>query len=360
MNRPEEIFLQNKKLNIRELKEKKTVLESRFTSLMCAIENRCNLECIMCGVWCNPWTLPEKTFREIVGALPYLEHAIWLGGEVFLSPYFDELLEESAKYPYLEQRINTNAQLINEYWLSKLMKNNVELICSIDAGTKEAYEEIRKGGSFDQLLRVLGLLREARQTRQDRPFNLRLNAVVMRQNYRELDKLLELAATYGFENMTLLSPVGWTHPANIFEGGPENQKILAELPNTVSRLEEKARQCNIQLFNCLPLERDTAGERPPAEHEGPKEPDVCDLPWQQLTIEPHGYAKFWCWCEESLGNIADMSLLELWNSEQAQAYRRDIGAGKYYRACNQRCVQGEIPLKMRMIHEFEKHFPAAF
>lgn len=360
-----ERFLANKRLNIEEIRKRETVLKSRFTSLICTLENRCNIQCVMCGVWRQPWSIPERTFREIMDSLQYLEHVIWLGGEVFLSPYFSEILEETRKYPYLEQRVNTNALLIDEKWAERLVASNVELICSIDAATPATYEHIRRGGKFKDLMRALEAISAARKNNPGKRFRIRMNTVVMRSNYQELDPVLELAHTYGFENLQLIGIQGDDGPETIFTDTPENRKISQELEKTLERLGPKAREYGIDLLPCLPLHRtgcavpcETKSEMPRQEKVEPvarQDEAFCYLPWQQMLIEPFGHTRFGCWCREPIGNVEKNGLLEMWNSPAARKYRALIAGNAYHDYCDARCVHGEIPSQLRMVNEFQKH-----
>ncbi|MHB9154091.1 MAG: radical SAM protein [Endomicrobiales bacterium] len=360
-----ERFLENKRLNDEEIRRREPVLKSRFTSLICTLGNHCNIQCIMCGVWKDPWSVTDKTFREIMDSLPCLEHVIWLGGEVFLSPYFGEILEESKKYPFIEQRINTNALLINEKWMEKLLQNNVELICSIDGATPKTYEHIRRGGRFSQLQKALGVIREAKKQKTGRKFGIRMNVVVMRSNYRELEQLLELAHEYGFENMQLIGITGDEGPELIFTDTPENREVAKEIEATLEKLVPRAKEYRIDLLNCLPLHK--TGSPKPLEPEKEillrdkvedvplSEESFCYLPWQQVLIEPFGHTKFGCWCQEPIGNVSRDSLSEMWNSEIAQKYRRKIARNDFKDYCDQRCVMNEIPRQLRQVNEFKKN-----
>ncbi|MFC2048954.1 radical SAM/SPASM domain-containing protein [Elusimicrobiota bacterium] len=392
-------FLDNKQLNIEELREGKYELKSRFTSLICTLTSHCNIQCIMCGIWREKWNMPEKTVRGVVDYLKYLEHAIWLGGEVFLSPYFGDLLDETKKYPYLEQRINTNALLINEKWAEKLMQNNIELICSIDSTTKEPYEKIRKGGKFKDLLKALEIINEMRQNKAGRRFDLRMNMVVMKSNWEETEHIIDFAYKYGFENVQLIAIAGDGNPEQVFDDRPENKKIQEKLKRVIPVLKRKAEEYGIELFNCLPLteaelskedledavkdlqKADKSGRgydetydiEDPFNQKELKEtiqrihsyedctgPDgngeiFCRLAWQQLLIEPFK-CQFGCWCPRSIGTIEDKTIDEIWNSKTAQRYRKAIVEGNYNKMCGERCVSCEIPAAYKLWPVEEKRF----
>jgi len=350
---PEEksLFLENKKLNQEEISQRKVRLSSKLTSLICALTNRCNMQCIMCDTWRTQWEIPPKTYREVLGLLPYLEHVIWLGGEVFLSPYFKELLGESKKYPNLEQRINTNGVLIDEGWAELLFENNVELIYSINGVSKETYEHIHKGVRFEELIRSLEIIKAKKRKYKDKKFHLRMNVVVMRSNYHEVERFLDFAKEYEFSLVQLMPIVGEDTPEHIFDSKQKDEKIFKHLEEAVAKLKPQAKDYNIELLNSLPALSASDSSWQETEASSKSDGVFCYLPWQQILIYPDGNVRFGCFCDEPIGDVLQNSLDEIWNSEKAQAYRRKITSGSYQDLCGKRCVEGRISLKLRRVGE---------
>lgn len=351
MPKEKDLFLENKRLNRDEINQKKAILSSKLTSLICALTNRCNMQCIMCDTWRTHWEIPPKTYQEVLAFLPYLEHVIWLGGEVFLSPYFKEVLEESKKYPYLEQRINTNGVLIDEAWAERLFKNNVELIYSINGVTKETYEYIHQGVRFEELIKSLEIIKDMKRKYKDKKFNLRMNVVVMKSNYHEVEKFLDFAKEYEFSLVQLMPIVGEDTPEHIFSSKYRDEAAFKHLEETLERLYPKAKDYNIELLNSLPTLDASVSPQQKLEVTSESDGLFCYLPWQQVLIYPDGNVRFGCFCDEPIGNVLENSLGQIWNSEKAQAYRRKIAADSYQDLCGHRCVEGRISLKLRKVGE---------
>ena len=343
------LFLENKRLNREEIKERRSILFSKLTSLICALTSRCNIHCIMCDTWRTPWEIPQRTYEEIRSLLPYLEHVIWLGGEVFLSKYFEELIEETKEYPYLAQRINTNGLLITEEWAEKLLQNNVELIYSIDGVTKQTYEYIRRGARFEDLIKSLEIIKRMRIKYKE--FHLRMNVVIMRSNYQEIEAFIDFAKEYGLDLVQLMPIVGEDTPEHIFSSKYKDANILRYLDSIAENLQEKAHKYNIELLNSLPA----LGALPQKKIESHSNRDglFCYLPWQQILIYPDGNVRFGCFCSDSIGNVLENSIEEIWNSEKAQTYRKKISSNDYQDLCGQRCVDGRISIKLRKVGELD-------
>ena len=194
-------FFYNKFLNEYEIASKQTILKSKPRNLMVVLSNKCNLACIMCRAIQNKWEFPQERLKEIKELFPYLERVLWQGGEILLLPYFKNLLKESLKYPNIKQAILTNFQLANEEIINLIVKNNIELRISIDGVTKNIYEKIRKGGSFQRLIDNINLLNDIRK-QNDTQMSLNLSVVVMRENYNCLVDFIDFAHEYNFDFIT--------------------------------------------------------------------------------------------------------------------------------------------------------------
>lgn len=124
----------------------------------------CNIRCVMCFqvdktfttkkyMGRMPWTLFARTVDE--AALKGTK-AITLAsrGEPTLHPDFGKMLQYiSSKQCFLEVKINTNATRLTERLSREILEADInEIVFSVDAGTKQTYEEIRVKGKFDEVV----------------------------------------------------------------------------------------------------------------------------------------------------------------------------------------------------------------
>ncbi|MHB9154092.1 MAG: radical SAM protein [Endomicrobiales bacterium] len=357
---PGQAFFRNRLLSEIEIAQKKTVLESRMRNLIVTLATDCNLRCVMCEwVRAKRWEIPRKTLQEVRASFPYLERIVWQGGEVFLYKGLRDLIEEAGRFPHLQQVITTNGLLIDEKWAEVLIRNNVDLTFSVDGATREVYEKIRQGARYDLLVenirRFVRLKEEARSS-----VKTNLHIVVMRSNYRQLEDYIDFAHDNGFKYIAFLAIGGnYDNPENIFYGGDrEAREFLSE---SLVRIREKTERYGILLENRLPVKA-----RAPEEHAGKAEekpaegacpgvpsPDgkkaeqermICHLPWIQLYIDFDGSLRPDCVCrrEESMGNVAALSLLEAWNHPKMQEYRRLVAGNACDRLCNPDCTENRV------------------
>lgn len=357
-------FLSNMILNEVEIVKGKKIIESKPRGMGIALTNRCNIRCIMCSVWNNPWDIPEKTINEIMELIPYLQRIFWQGGEVFLSPYFDKLLEKVSAYPNIRQDINTNGLLINRRWAKKLVKANANIIFSIDGVTRETYEYIRRGAKFQDLLRSIEILNEEMQgakkdiayTGNGRKCSTIINLVVMKSNYHELDGFIDFAKKYGFSRLQI-TPVDIDNQENIFLH--KDIEALTYIDKIMPDIVEKAKACGICVSNWLPVIKNPSSsqkdilpseETQASDHrqtngsaaEIPNE-IACYWPWQFLFMDWGGRVRPQCFCPKPVGNIHHNTIEEIWNNEIIQSYRQKIFDNDCQNWCDDRCVLGKMP-----------------
>jgi len=321
------LFLNNKEINAEETKERKITLESKPLLLGIIINDWCNLDCIMCldSRHKNQYALSVPALWKIKELLPYLERIDWQGGEFFHLDYMKEIFLFMKGYPHIRHTITTNGLLLNEEWIELLLNLNTAVTFSIDSPRKETYEYIRRGGSYDELIERLNLIIDLEQKYKKR-LERYLTVVVMKSNYLHLAEFVEFAKKYGFSSV-FFSPVRHLeNEENIFKHISEDtQKYLSRI---MSELKSRFAESGIE-FKCnLP----ESHKRPDVVQGGlpiKKEGDLlCDLPWKGMFIcaERNGDIVPDCWCLQPIGNIFQNTLLEAWNSQKMQEYRRRIAA----------------------------------
>ena len=134
----------------------------------------CNLRCVMCFQ-------VDKTFSSNKKHLGFIDidffknlvmqceknncEAITLAsrGEPLLHKNFDEICKIVKDSSILDFKLNTNATMMNEKKIKEILGANFsEVIFSVDAGTKETYEQIRVKGNFDKVVNNIKLFNEIR------------------------------------------------------------------------------------------------------------------------------------------------------------------------------------------------------
>jgi len=132
------------------------------THLDIELTNRCNLQCTMCRRDnTNTGIMSVDVFKNVFdGGIPDSVKLNWRG-EPLMHPDLWFCIEYAKTIGVGEVAINTNGQLITEQHITDFNNAGLDwLIISVDGVTKETYEGIRKGGSFQTLLNNLVLVRK--------------------------------------------------------------------------------------------------------------------------------------------------------------------------------------------------------
>jgi len=358
-SRKDEPFFKNKILNEIEIAQKKTILKSKPRGMGITLTARCNLRCIMCRTYDQPWDISEKTVREIIEYMPYLQQILWQGGEVFLSDYFEELFERATAYSNLKQLIVTSGVLIDEKWAKKLTRSYSSLVYSIDGVTKDTYEYIRRGAKFEDLLKSINMVNEYREryhydSSVSNKFDIQMNAVIMKSNYHQLIKFVDFAKKYKFGFLQLVPVQNMTGSENIFlHREPEAYNYIEKnMPEVL----EKAKNWDIKLHNWLPpvngaisnVKQYRAQEERIVNCSGFNYLPIntygllCYWPWQNLFLENGGRVSPYCYCPKEAGNADKSSLKEIWNNEIMQLYRKKLLDNSFQDWCFYNCVAGII------------------
>jgi len=170
---------------------------------------------------------------------PYAEHITLIGGEPFMYPWIDEVLDLLARHP-IAVTINTNATMLNEKIVRRLLSlHELYLKCSIDAVTRSTYFKIRGTDWFE---RVTSNLRSFSCFAQNKPhIRMELMYVVMRENLNEVLPFIDFAKTlvpYCVQFQPVKHVINW-HVTNntgwVFDGHAQSCESFRDEYNEVMR-----------------------------------------------------------------------------------------------------------------------------
>ena len=281
-----------------------------------------------CNGYDKEYELDDRIYKYIVDNIMYFQTVNWKGGEVFLYKNFKSLLELAIKYN-VRQEITTNALLLNEEIIELLASNGVELSVSIDAVSKELYEKIREGANFDKLLTNLNILLKAKQKYPN--FDYHMATVLMKENYRTINDIIDFAIKYGFSALYCLAcdEVDWNK--HLILSKEELLNVKKEIMNRkfdnfmVSFDLELDMLCekNIEKKsnkNDNNKEENSKDIIKVAENESNDKFSqiYCNLPWKKMIVDDISVT-FDCHC-----NSIETDFDNIWNSEKMVEYRKNI------------------------------------
>lgn len=143
----------------------------------------------------------------------YLEHCKFLilagDGEVFASKAYREIYEAKECNPEYIRLLSNGTLFTPKNW-ENFIKNKtgkIMLTVSIDAATKETYENIRGNGNFEQLRKNMEFASSLRK--EGKLDYFRLNFVVQRKNYREMIPFVQWGEELGVDEIFFTKILNW-------------------------------------------------------------------------------------------------------------------------------------------------------
>ena len=297
---------------------------------------QCNLSCLMCPVNLRtdrhrdgtPSFMPFDRFVSLLDQLPGLKELHLQGlGEPMMHPRFFDMVTHAVGRGILVS-CNSNFTLVNEGRAERCVSSGLQILnLSLDGATAETYEAIRGGASFHRVLGNIRLLQRIRTRLASVTPTLTVTVVIMRRNLGELTDIVRLAHNLGIRSVFV------QHLGQDFtESAPDSvyrslqtfvnqESLLLEDRAAIDASFSKARRAAAELGIALRLPRiDPATE--------PSKGRRCDWPWKGGYFTYQGYAVPCCMIatpdRAHFGNAFEQNLTEVWNSKEADSFRRRL------------------------------------
>lgn len=210
----------------------------RIQHLRLAIDDSCNLRCPSCRKGLifhkegSAYTLGIKLANKINDWLYNYKQPIQVhigsDGDPFASHVYRHFMEQTPERDNIKYSILTNGLMFKEFHtkVPYVINNLQELGVSIDGASKETYEKLRLGGNWDKVRRNLDCIAELKEKHN---FRFILHFVVQKDNYHEMEKIIDLGVEYNADRVWLNKIEDWgtydnfteqniftpTHPDNI-------------------------------------------------------------------------------------------------------------------------------------------------
>jgi radical SAM protein with 4Fe4S-binding SPASM domain len=271
-------------------------------NLMIEVTNACNLSCKMCyhkNMKRKIGFMTENLFTKVIDqavALGIENVGLYTVGEAFLHPKIFDFIkiakQKGVKYVY----VTTNGNVLNEEEVKKIIDSGLDSIkFSIDAASKEIYEEVKTGAKWKKLMGVLMALKKIRNKRKS---SLRVfgSFVITDKSFKDLFKYKKVFN--GLVDETLFVFIG-------NQGGQVEVNSL--LPREIKK----------EMDNLILSKKDW---------------QPCSLLWKRFVVNYDGKLTICCVDFDAkmvYGDINESTLKECWNNEKMQRFRR-IHRGKKF------------------------------
>lgn len=277
-----------------------------------AVTPRCDLSCRHCRGMAQGELTTERA-RKLIGEIAGL-HPGWViveGGEPLLREDLFELLELMRQEP-LEVHLITNGMILDEHIIANLKELGVRVMVSVDAATPALYEAIRRGASFDKVLRSAHRYAEEGLLES-------LNFTLQKSNYTEIPGIFRLASSLRVPRVTIIG----LKPCQDYLG-----ELLSpqEYQEAISLACRAAQETGTEFFFDEPFFWATVKEWGLAA----KEPAVSAgilhtattacIFGEYLFIEPDGLVKPCSFSPLAVGSVAEKTLGEIWSEMLASPF----------------------------------------
>lgn len=209
-------------------------------------DRTCNLSCPSCRVSLIVATrqereefqgILERVIRPALGSVKMLELA---GGEILASHHLRSVVAsiDHQQTPDLRVAIVTNATLFDRQAWDALrnIHGMIHLIyTSLDAASKEVFEELRRGGVWEPTLRNVELISSLRRQGEIEEFGILF--VVQTRNFQDMKDFVRLGQRLGCDrvmfhelvNFGTYSELEFEKRSIVAPDHPRHQELLAEL-----------------------------------------------------------------------------------------------------------------------------------
>ena len=202
-------------------------------NLILDFDYTCNLHCGSCRTQTINYNndhvrrpinfkIVEKIKRLVIDQIDQQPMSIrWCGGELFISAAYLDLLEyiSAQNKPTIKHIIQTNGHYLQsrQQLIEQLAPHIQSFWVSFDAATADTYRQVRRGGSWDQLLKNVNWLMNFLESNQYK-FSVSACFVVQLDNYKEIPQFVELCSKFKIKDIQLQKMWNWgTWPQEEFD-----------------------------------------------------------------------------------------------------------------------------------------------
>ncbi len=300
--------------------------EERSLNVFIEHNNTCNLECTMCGFsdpratdvprYHMPTPVFDRIAAEVFPSTTYLHMSLMT--EPFMTRDFPERLQRVREYGVPYSRVVTNGTLLTERSIERVIESGItSLAFSIDGGTAEIYESIRRGSRLDNVLANIELFRELRSRRGVSLPKLQINHVLMLENVDHFG--------------TFITLIDRLRPEQVDVRTVEPMSFVAGHENRDPAFYDKVRSVRHLLAECCIRNgieetgyiRDQAGPIDLFDQTGRRM--TCRRPWDTLAVHANGDVHpCMSWTRPAVGNLSVQSFDEIWNGTELERLRHEF------------------------------------
>lgn len=222
--------------------DKKLVEECKIKHLKITNGYQCNLNCVMClQKHSTKKNLPTSFYHQVMNLADDLEEITMSGGETFaIKESRDFFMNfDFKKHPKIKFNFITNGQLLTSKIIERMILHCNYINISIDSADKILYENIRIGAKWEKIIHVFEEIKKYQTIHSEKNPQLQiiLSFVIMKKNFREMNKFIELCKKFGFNSQFDLLEGNKPKGENLLR--KENKKELKKLYEIILNLKKE-------------------------------------------------------------------------------------------------------------------------
>lgn len=320
----------NTELNLKEIDEKKTILQSMPRRLVFELTNLCNLNCIMCGRNAKdfkPTIFSMEWFEYFEPMFDTIEEVTLMGwGEPTMHPDFVKMLEIIDRHS-ARKYFCTNGMKLDKL-KEDLFKYHVDVFgVSVDGATPETNNRIRRGSDLNKIEKDLTEIVKMKKEKGLKYPWINFVFCVMKSNLHELPELVKLAAKIGIEEVKVVYLTAFDDYLV--------KEVLWNCTDEVKKVFDEAAVIGEKLGIVLKLPyiqgQDVAGE---------KEHRDCFVAWRDFFLGSDGYIRPCMSTPRQFMKFhTDAPFEKFWNCEDYQLYREIVNDSRGMEDTCRRCYQ---------------------
>jgi radical SAM protein with 4Fe4S-binding SPASM domain len=300
------------------LTRSKSLNVSYPSSIMIELTNHCNIKCITCareyafGEKMDKGFMEFEKYKQIINEVhPYVDSIGLTGlGETFLYKHFTDAVDYiRSKNKGIIISCSINAHLKNSVEIARTVINKIDTIqISID-GIGEVYNTIRRKADYNFFLEnVRQIIKLAEGSATDIMFNM----VVLKENYHQMSKMLELAYELGvaYLNIMPMNIVSRTDLDISYYKFYQSEEFKKEYLKTKTLVKQYPK---VELIFY--------------DFESPASFKKCRFMWNYFYITWDGFVPPCCAKpfpkEKKFGNVFSDKLIDVLNAKEFQTFRKD-------------------------------------
>jgi MoaA/NifB/PqqE/SkfB family radical SAM enzyme len=325
-----------------------SLFRQTFDWIQVEVTSHCNALCIYCPrtVFKESWEdrhLSLETFKRLKPVLSRTDLVHLQGwGEPFLNPEFFEIAA-FAKGAGCKVGTTTNAMLLNEERIRKVIETGIDILAFSLAGTGESNDIIRKGTSLKKVLKAIETLSREKEKRGKTAPEIHVAYMLFRSGMAELESLPGLLEGLGVSQV-VVSTLDFVPTEELRNEAviPTTREEYEELCSHLDRLVEAGRKkgLNVHYHVVSPEKRqDVCTENIQKalciSSDGAVTPCVytnlrVSGTYYDLQGKKVGYERM------VFGNIRERDVKDIWKEKSYAAFRRSFCKGELAPTC-QKC-----------------------